>query len=104
PEVKPDVKPEVKPVVPAAPGPEQVLQRGFDWLAGRYKQAELSSDSDYWAAYALLFAQTPVTRLRLMEFLKSAAWQQSSRAGVVTALRSLALAQSNDPRLQELTA
>jgi Mg-chelatase subunit ChlD len=108
PEVKPELKlepkPELKPLVPPALTAEQVVQRGFDWLAGRYRQAELSSDSDYAASYALLFGRTEMARPRIAEFLKSAAWKQSAHGTTVAALRSLALAASGDPRLQELSA
>jgi serine/threonine protein kinase len=104
PGVKSEPKPEVKPIVPPALTAEQVVQRGFDWLAGLYRQAALSSDSDYWAAYALLFGRTEMARPRIAEFLRSAAWQQSAHGTPVAALRSLALSSSGDPRLQELTA
>jgi len=115
PELKPDVKPEppagpkpaelpvLKP--PAPPTAEQVAQRGFDYLAARYRRSELASDSDFWAAYALLRAPAPaVPRAKILEFLRSPAWEQSAHATSSAALRVLGLVAANDAESRALSA
>jgi len=98
PELKPDALPEVKPLVkpvvvpdakPAPPTSEQILQKGVDFLAARYKTAAFATDSDAWAAAALLRAQPSA---KIVAFLKSAAWEQSSHATTAAALRTISLA------------
>jgi serine/threonine protein kinase len=96
PEVKAVVVPVVKPVTPAAA--EDPIQKGFDFLAARYKTAEFASDSDAWAALALL--RTSPTA-KLVAFLKSSAWEQSTHATTAAALRTLSLAFAGE---RELTA
>ena len=54
----------------------QVVQRGFNFLGAHARKAELSSDSDYWAALALMLGRAE--RERVTEFLKGSAWQQSA--------------------------
>ena len=107
PEPKPEPKPEVKPVpkppvAPAAATAEQGIQRGFDFLAGHCRRNELSTDADYWAAYALILGH--VEREKVAEFLKGTAWQQSAHGPATAAARTLALAASGVPALQALTA
>jgi hypothetical protein len=87
-------------VVP--PTAEQIAQRGYAWLAARYRQTELSTDSDYWAAFALFLAPNAVPRQKIVQFLKGDAWLRSSR-GTSAAAALLALA-ARRSKLQELTA
>src|SRR6185436_1801601 len=101
---KVEVVPESKPAPPAPPTPEQVLQRGVEFLTAHYRQAEFASDADYWAAYALLKSASPELKKKIVEFLKGTAWKQSSRATTVMALRALAMSASGDPALRPLIA
>jgi hypothetical protein len=110
-EVKPGSPPGPKPVelpIGKAPAPttaEQVAQRGFDYLAARYRNAEFATNSDYWAAYALLRSPAPaVPRAKILEFLRSAAWEHSGQATSAVALRVLGLAAANDPESRALAA
>ncbi|HUR39196.1 MAG TPA: protein kinase, partial [Planctomycetota bacterium] len=95
----PEVKPEVKAVLPApdvrpaATTAEQVIQKGFDYLGARYQSAEFATDSDAWAALALLRAASSP---KLVAFLKSGAWEQSAHATTAASLRTLALAAAGD--------
>jgi len=109
PELKPEVKPDPLPVVvvkpPAPPTAEQVVQRGFDYLAANYRNADFATDSDFWAAYALLRSATPaVPRAKILEFLRGPAWEQSAHATSSAALRVLGLVAANDPESRALTA
>jgi predicted Ser/Thr protein kinase len=131
PEVKPDAKPEVKPEVktdvkpdaksnpvldvkplvvpdvrpPASPTAEQIIERGFDYLAGKYRAAEFATDADFWAACALLRSASPaIPRPRIMEFLRGVAWEHSARATSAAALRVLGLAAAGDPESRALAA
>jgi predicted Ser/Thr protein kinase len=123
PEVKPEVKPvlkpeakvepiqDVKPVVvpdvrpPASPTADQLTQRGFDYLAARYRASEFATDSDLWAACALLRSAIPgIPRPRILEFLRGTAWEQSTHATSAASMRVLGLAFSGDAESRARTA
>ncbi len=101
PEVKPEIKPAVVPVVKPTPAAEDPVQKGFAFLSARYAAGEFSSDSDAWAAYALLRAAPSA---KISAFLKSGAWEQSARSTSAAALRTLAILASGDPALRPLAA
>jgi serine/threonine protein kinase len=98
----------VEPPVVKPPGPptaEQVAQRGFDYLASKFRKSGSASNSDFWAAYALLRAPTPaVPRAKILEFLRSPAWEQSAHATSSAALRVLGLVAAGDPESWALSA
>ncbi|HZE98832.1 MAG TPA: protein kinase, partial [Planctomycetota bacterium] len=105
PEVKPELKPIVVPDVKPVVVPDDPVKRGFDYLGGRYRSAELAADSDYWAALAALRANPPpIARGKILTFLKSAAWEQSARTTTSAALRTIGLALCGDPEARGMTA
>ncbi|HLY10307.1 MAG TPA: VWA domain-containing protein, partial [Planctomycetota bacterium] len=101
--VKPVVVPDVKP--PAPPTADQLLQRGLDYLAARYRTADFATESDFWAAYALLRSASPaVPRPKITEFLMGAAWEQSAHPTSTASLRILGLVAANDAECRALAA
>jgi hypothetical protein len=84
------------------------VRRAGEYLAAHYREVEFATESDYWAALALLRTRLPdgdpPLKAKIFRFLERPDWLGLPHPIRVAAVRALALAASGDPGLRARTA